>query len=413
MTLSGFSQDKMNCDVVFSAYVSNNYLSTFCQKVSNGSSEAISYNWNFGDGYTSTQQNPEHVYLQPGNYVTCLTVQFDNDCMDTYCDTIHISYLCTDTTKNYGISGNVYAGSALLPEGIVVLLIKDSCQNYRAVRYTKIEHGVYAFNFLKNGKYILYAIPYFNVNAIYTPNYFPTYYGNELQWQDAVWVQVDGFYDHKDIWLKSSDDIVYGDDTISGTVSISDSTYFEYNVYLNNWFSDSLPSQIDLQLAPNQVLLLLDENDKTQRFSLSNHNGQYAFYHLPSQLLKLRLEKQGINSVPVSINLTESNGKVNFIIQPHAISIDVKENALTSLCSVNVYPNPVETAAFVHITTDKPTPVSIMLYDVNGKIIFNQTFKNNLSENYLIPCAPLSAGAYLLKVVFPDTLPFQTILIKK
>ncbi len=39
---------------------------------------ATSYNWNFGDGGTSTQANPSHTYAQDGTYLVKLTVS--NDC---------------------------------------------------------------------------------------------------------------------------------------------------------------------------------------------------------------------------------------------------------------------------------------------------------------------------------------------
>lgn len=40
---------------------------------SNG--EPTVWHWNFGDGYTSTAQNPSHIYLYPGQYSVSLTVE--------------------------------------------------------------------------------------------------------------------------------------------------------------------------------------------------------------------------------------------------------------------------------------------------------------------------------------------------
>jgi PKD repeat protein len=34
-----------------------------------------SWNWNFGDGNTSTMKNPVHVYYTPGSYQVRLDVQ--------------------------------------------------------------------------------------------------------------------------------------------------------------------------------------------------------------------------------------------------------------------------------------------------------------------------------------------------
>ena len=37
----------------------------------------VTYSWNFGDGETSTEQNPTHTYQSPGNYVATLVVTDD------------------------------------------------------------------------------------------------------------------------------------------------------------------------------------------------------------------------------------------------------------------------------------------------------------------------------------------------
>ena len=53
---------------------------------------SVSWQWDFGDGNTSTLQNPSHVFSS-GVFVPCLTVTyFDsvtiNYCIDIFCDTI-------------------------------------------------------------------------------------------------------------------------------------------------------------------------------------------------------------------------------------------------------------------------------------------------------------------------------------
>ncbi len=49
------------------------------------------YLWSFGDGSTSTDQNPVHVYTANGLYPVCLTIQTVMGCVSEYCDTIDIS----------------------------------------------------------------------------------------------------------------------------------------------------------------------------------------------------------------------------------------------------------------------------------------------------------------------------------
>lgn len=48
----------------------------------------LSYTWNFGDGNTSTSQNPTHTYSGNGPYNLCVNIDDGNGCTDTYCDSI-------------------------------------------------------------------------------------------------------------------------------------------------------------------------------------------------------------------------------------------------------------------------------------------------------------------------------------
>ena len=73
---------------------------------------SVTWEWDFGDGTISTQQNPVHTYANNGIYTPCLTVlYFDsviiNSCVSVYCDSILIgnsipaSWDCNPTTGCY------------------------------------------------------------------------------------------------------------------------------------------------------------------------------------------------------------------------------------------------------------------------------------------------------------------------
>lgn len=60
--------------IVDFTYVKNQGVVQFTNTSVNG----VNYNWNFGDGEFSTEENPQHEYTDPGTYTVTLTVT--NDC---------------------------------------------------------------------------------------------------------------------------------------------------------------------------------------------------------------------------------------------------------------------------------------------------------------------------------------------
>ena len=60
------------------------------------STQANEYYWNFGDGATSTEQNPIHIYSDTGTMLVSLTVANEMGCTDAEIDTIQISGTIVD-----------------------------------------------------------------------------------------------------------------------------------------------------------------------------------------------------------------------------------------------------------------------------------------------------------------------------
>jgi gliding motility-associated-like protein len=56
-----------------------------------GNNNVSSWEWDFGDGYTSTQQNPYHQYEGPGTYSVQLIVTNENGCVDTILSEVTIN----------------------------------------------------------------------------------------------------------------------------------------------------------------------------------------------------------------------------------------------------------------------------------------------------------------------------------
>ncbi|NNV55857.1 PKD domain-containing protein [Limnovirga soli] len=76
MTITGISgiNDKRKCIP----------LTIDPQVMVNGIYSITKYNWNFGDGATSTLANPTHIYTKEGNYIITVTIETIDGCSATY-----------------------------------------------------------------------------------------------------------------------------------------------------------------------------------------------------------------------------------------------------------------------------------------------------------------------------------------
>ena len=83
-----------NCD--FSIKYSYQKDSNDCKKVkfinlSNSLPATGHFIWKFGDGTSSNDFAPSHIYTQPGKYYVCLVVEVGPNCRKEYCDSIKVT----------------------------------------------------------------------------------------------------------------------------------------------------------------------------------------------------------------------------------------------------------------------------------------------------------------------------------
>jgi PKD repeat protein len=75
-------------------------------------SPAVTYAWDFGDGSTSSQQNPTHTYAATGYYYVCLTVTNLASCQSTFCTTVYVDLNWWNSNP---YQGNCTAGYLVFP----------------------------------------------------------------------------------------------------------------------------------------------------------------------------------------------------------------------------------------------------------------------------------------------------------
>ena len=59
--------------------------------VSTAGGAITSWQWDFGDGATSTSQNPQHTFAVGDTFHVCLTIHDSHGCSDTYCHDVIVS----------------------------------------------------------------------------------------------------------------------------------------------------------------------------------------------------------------------------------------------------------------------------------------------------------------------------------
>ncbi|MEO6166620.1 MAG: PKD domain-containing protein, partial [Chitinophagales bacterium] len=85
------SANAQDCHPGFHATVTG-YDAAFTN-TSAATGDITSYYWEFGDGSTSYEQSPSHIYTSDGNYYVCLTITAHNPfCTETYCDSVVIHH---------------------------------------------------------------------------------------------------------------------------------------------------------------------------------------------------------------------------------------------------------------------------------------------------------------------------------
>lgn len=97
-----------NCEAAFSYYVDSTSTTVFFEFDGRSNDFDQNFLWDFGDGNTSREENPFHLYENPGDYEVCLKIWSDQDtaCFDYVCKTIWIGSIDCRSEFEYAIDPN-------------------------------------------------------------------------------------------------------------------------------------------------------------------------------------------------------------------------------------------------------------------------------------------------------------------
>ena len=336
----------------------------------------VSYNWSNGE-------TTEDI-----NNLTANTYQLSvTDSIGCQIDT---SITIVEPQLMLSLSGNVYAKTALLPDGIAVL-IKKELTEYTAIAYTQITNGYYIFNNLDTADYLVYAFPYFGIDVNYFPIYFPSYSGDKINYEDATAIYVDSIHT-KDISLEYCEEINHGQGYISGKLVYDYGSNFETAVYNQNWFGSSKSSFEGV--AQNTAVFLINNSGNPIKYSLSDNNGEFEINDIPYGEYTVYTEKAGRTTQVFNVILsTENDSSINNLIHIQQGNVIEVKNIINN--NINVYPNPFTTLLTIETTQIK----EIWIVNVSGKVMNLDQNMTEINGTYTINTSNLKNGVYFLRAV--------------
>jgi hypothetical protein len=275
--------------------------------------------------------------------------------------------------ENYFLVGRVFAGDNPIESGFAY--------GYKMIEGTVVDiyaemvgvEGYYEFTGLSSAQYIVKAEP--SPSSIYYGNYLPTYYGDVLHWEEATVINLSGNMDGVHIHLIAVTSAPEGAGSISGT--------------------------IDGTRSANIPIVLRTPKPGTAVMTYSSTDGSYLFSNLALGTYEIFAEIPGKSITPQSIILDEVNPVVEgvdmMILENEIIfTLGIGESDVFETIPV-IYPNPVTDWINITIGLKKPSPVSIGIYDLTGRIISTESFIISGRENIIIDSKSLPKGIYLLR----------------
>ncbi len=289
------------------------------------------------------------------------------------------------------IKGHVLDDVTPINESMVILY-KYQNGEYKAVASSLTNYqGIYYFDELEKGEYLLYAIP--NSNDV---NYYlPTYYVNNLDWQTAHSINLTGHAFNVDINLIKNNTLPDNEGIISGNVIYEDTSYYEEELYESLKFKTiKVDNELIRNPAPNIPIFLL-ESDFPVAWTLSNENGGFEFNKLYYSNYSIIAQKAGFEiSNSVNLSITEKRNKYNnvmILIGNQKISSYLTENVIR----VKNFPVPAKNHLTIDFENYSFSNFDINIYNSIGEFVKTEHFSGIYpSRFYILNILDLPSGVY-------------------
>ncbi|MEI6883601.1 MAG: PKD domain-containing protein [Bacteroidota bacterium] len=311
--------------------------------------------WNFGDGTSSAERNPSHIYNVSGHFQVCLTVsreQISSPCSDSSCTYI-------STPKYYSIGGHIFAGDKPINNpvstsdtGIAYLykLHNNHVIPFDTLTFTYL--GYYSFPHLLSGDYLVKVL--LTPNSANSRKYVPTYYIESLFWQQSRLLSVaDSSIFNFDIPLNPGNDSLAGAGRISGKVERHTQTSGMFTIFRSE-------------------VLLFDSLKHMLTYTLSDASGNFSFQGLPYGEYQLFVESTGKFSKFTKVSLNAQSPVADTLV------LDIYDHNITAVPEISnsgdvvaglPFPNPSTGLINIPLRAPKPLIIKTSVYSMQSALL--------------------------------------------
>ncbi len=335
--------------------------------------------WEFGDGTTSIEANPEHTYKEYGLFKVKLHVIVES--AGTYLQGDISKQVYSTDMEYYHMGGHAFSVHFPIDKGYAYLYYVDQYEKYIAVDTFAFDTlGYYYFYQVPEGNYVVKIEP--RKESEYYGVLLPTYYGNEFYWQEAQIINLGSTSWEYDIKLEVANGIINGNGMIGGNVK-----------YINNQEIGRLDDN-----AVGVQVYLFDESDNMLTYRYSNDRGGFDFDQINLGGYYIYPEVTGIASDKEYVQLTfiepvVNNIEINIDLNNTSAVFPVADNGI-SLIGIP-YPNPASNSISVPVN-ENTDELIVEIFNLNGQRVMEVGNINSQQSVLMFDIENLENGTYIL-----------------
>ena len=452
-----------NCQAIFSSNPDSiNTSMYYFFDASTGS--PTSWTWNFGDGTSSSLQNPTHTYASAGNYTVTLSIS-SAACNNSTSSTITVgtpppgcqaNFYSTPNSSNANMilftdnsTGSPTSWSWNFGDGTTSNL-QNPTHTYTAGTYT-VSLTIWGANCQSNTSQTIViaggSTNYSISGAVMAGSQaldvgmVQLYTANGGVFVTQTPLDTNGGYSFGNV--SAGNYLIYAIPSPNSTFTNYASTYYTSSILWSSATTLSVNSNqtgIDInlfQIVPiagsgsasgnvstgvksvisGAVVNLLNSSNAPVASTITDLNGDYSFSNLADGTYKIWVEIAGKTTTPIiitinSTNQTSTNNDFEVkgnTVTPKTVSINNSSREL----EIKTFPNPVSDQLNIALSLENSTLVSVEIYNLAGQIIVSNNYDLQAgSQTIRINLNELAKGSYILKITNTNGAHTQQLITK-